>query len=139
MRVFTAILDLFTPISTGGREVAIGSAHLNRAALDDLLREATSHRRFESRNQLAQVCGFPPSVLSNALRANRGLSDAVETSLLEHTGWSRDSLYIPQPIPKADLEKKRLLAEVRKLREQVIELVTRGTDDITNAVLKIGD
>lgn len=119
--------------------MAIPAAHLNRESLNDLLTEACSPQRFQSRNQLAQVCGFPPSALSNALRFDRGLSDAVEGCLLEQTGWSRGSLYIPEPVPPEHLQKAALMAEVKRLREQVSELLLAGTDRIAEAVREIGD
>lgn len=108
---------------------------LHHVALDVLLAEATSHRRWRSRAELASECGFSPATFTHATKGNRGLSDMNLDALLDVTGWPREALVLPVRARSGDLETARLLAEVKRLREYVV----RGTDKIADAIRQRGD
>ncbi len=105
---------------------------LHRPALDALLTLATSDRRWRSRNQIASEASITPSTLSDALsgRQGRGLSDEALASLCDVLGIDRDALVLPVLARSGDIETARLVAEVKRLREQVLQ----GTDVIFRAL-----
>lgn len=101
---------------------------------DALVREATSAQRWLSRGHLADELGVTPSTLSMATSGSRAWPASRVDELERVTGWSRDLLWLPQVSRPGDLESARLLTEVRRLREQVSDVLLRGTDEVAQAI-----
>lgn len=91
---------------------------LHRAALDALLTEATRPALATSRARLAATCGFSPSTLSMAVSGSRPLPATALSALLDCTGWNREALMLPYRARPGDVEARRIVAELRRRREQ---------------------
>ena len=138
MRVFLGITPLAClltlDIASHFRHDYVMAEPVNPASLDALLTEATSPQRWRSRNHLAAECGFSPTALSLAVTGKRDLSDATLDALIEQTGWRREALVVPVIARPGDLETRRLVAELKRLREDVSAAVLSGTDEVARAI-----
>lgn len=108
---------------------------ISHRTLDALVTEATSPQRWRTRAQLASEWGYSTTTLSLACSGKRPLSDKALDDLLALTGWPGEGgLILPVRARPGDLETVRLTTELRLLREQVSDVLLRGTDNVAQAI-----
>lgn len=105
---------------------------LHREALAALLDEATRPQRWGSRAELARDCGFAPATFTHAINGSRGLSKGALAALTEQTGWTEDVLHVPSLARPGDLETRRLLTALERLRTSVVSELDQLHRDITS-------
>lgn len=96
---------------------------------------ATSSDRWPSQSRLASDLGISSAALSLAVNGQRPIPGAAVAAMVElFPRFTPEAVLLPVRARPAELESKRLYAEVRRLREQVL----RGTDEIAAAIREIG-